>query len=970
VNTKSIVFAVAVLWSLGSSLTQAQTTGSTSGTVTDETGAFLPGVAVELSGPALQGVRRVTTDAQGRFRFVNVPAGGNYSVGASLPGFQPTTKEGLHFYLGQDGTVNLRVKAAISEALTVVGEAPLVDVTKTTTGVNITASQFESLPTARSFQQLTTLAPGVTMEMGDHDDQFANSPSVGSSSAPENNYVIDGLSATDPRYGTSGTNLTMNFVQEVQVMTGGYGAEYGRSTGGVFNVVTKSGGNRFDGDVFAYYRNRGWSPDNVVRRANKQTTTLFNGDTNADFGGSLGGPIVKDKLWFFAAVDPTRRTTYIGGVVDSEGVAAPSTGQKFDADSNIYATKLTWALAPNHSLVATGFGDPTTQDGWLGAANSDPGPALQTARKGSHNLGLRYSGILSPRFLIEASLGRHQQRKELLPASDTGRTVPRQIDETLGEFEHGGFQLVQKDSSTRDAFALKLTNYLGNHELRYGADVEVNRYDANFHELWYLYFGVSDARGGTYIQPRDYSVQGKGTTTNSAFFAQDQWKITSNLTLNLGLRYEEQRLGSARDVAVGESYAEAEACNGDVTACRTVPNLKLKGNWAPRIGLVWDPARNGRSKVYGFYGKFYEAMPLDLNVRAINGETYDIKQMVNPNPSIDSRNWFNPSGSPLAINGTWEEFSHLSLTALTPLDESLKAQYQNEFIVGGEYQFTPVWSASVRLVDRELKRVVEDFGIFTDPSDPLALTGYVIGNPGEGNFGAPFPKPERYYRAVELTLQRAQSNHWQLFSSFVYAKAKGNYEGLYLSGYDQLDPNLTAAYDIPSFLNNGLGPLRSDKPFQFKVHSAYSFPFGLTISEGFFLSAGIPISAQGPEIVNGYGDGTIWLKTRGTEGRTPTYWSLDLHADYRLPVFKKGSRKGLSVIVDAFNVLNRHQVLEVDQDYIFEGMAGIDAWEDPANLDTFGNPKFNASLPASPYYKTPTLYQSPRSVQLGVKLTF
>jgi hypothetical protein len=167
--------------------------------------------------------------------------------------------------------------------------------------------------------------------------------------------------------------------------------------------------------------------------------------------------------------------------------------------------------------------------------------------------------------------------------------------------------------------------------------------------------------------------------------------------------------------------------------------------------------------------------------------------------------------------------------------------------------------------------VIEDFGIFTDPSDPQLLTGYVIGNPSEGAFGAPYEAPKRYYRAVELTLQRAKTNNWQLLTSFVYAKAKGNYEGLYISGYDQLDPNITALYDIPSFLSNAYGTLRADKPYQFKVHGAYTFPFGLTVSEGFFLSAGIPISAQGPEIYNGYGDGTIWMKTRGSRAaRAPT----------------------------------------------------------------------------------------------------
>ena len=266
-----------------------------------------------------------------------------------------------------------------------------------------------------------------------------------------------------------------------------------------------------------------------------------------------------------------------------------------------------------------------------------------------------------------------------------------------------------------------------------------------------------------------------------------------------------------------------------------------------------------------------------------------------------------------------------------------------------------------------MRRIIEDIGTFTDPEDPLALTGYVIGNPGEGFFGAPFDKPSRSYRALELTMQKAFANRWHLNSSFVYARASGNHEGLYMSGYDQLDPNITALYDIPSFLPNSDGRLRADKPYHFKLFAAYAFDWGLTISESFQLSAGVPISAQGPEIVNGYGDGTIFLLPRGSQGRTPAYTNFDLHADYRLPL---GNARNISVIVDIFNVFNQHEVLEADQDYIYEGMDGIEAWEVPSNLDEFGNPKFNANLPSSSFYGTPILFQAPRSVQLGLKFTF
>ena len=962
---RALCLVMCVAWT-GSAFAQGTTTGSITGTLTDQSGAVLPGVTVSLSGPNLQGVRTAVTDDQGVYRFRNIPPGADYTVTASLMGFRDATQQNIYVFLGQEGTINLSLSpAGVTESVTVIAVSPLVDVSQTGTGINITARQFESLPTARGFQQLTTLAPSVTLEMGDHDRRFETSPTVGASSAPENNYIIDGLSVTDPRYGTSGANLTMNFVQEVQVLTGGYQAEYGRSTGGVFNVVTKSGSNAFHGDVFNYYRNRDWTPGDVERRRNKELVTFANRTTSYDFGGSLGGPIKRDKVWFFGAIDPTRSTTYLGGQVEAGSIFGAG-NREYDRDANIYAGKVTWTIVPNHTLVASAFGDPTERNGWLTNPNADPAAALRLEKSGSHNLNVKYNGILSPTWLLDITVGRHFERVELGAATDEGRRVPRQIDETLGQYERGGFQRVQDDKASRDAFAAKFTNVFNNHDIRYGFDVEMNNYNADLQETWYRFFGPAFGFA-SYIQERAYAVQGEGSTINMAWFAQDSWKIASNVQLNLGLRYELQKLDSANDVAIsGESDAEACTAHGE---CRTTDGLTLTKNWAPRLGVSWDPMKNGRSKVYGFWGRFYEAIPLDMNIRAINGERYVIPQHVS-NVPLNSNNWFNPNGSPLANNGPWTVRRTSNLVFVTPLDEDLKSQYEDQLIIGGEYQFGPVWSVGARYVNRELRRIIEDIGTFTDPSDPLALTGYVIGNPGEGFFGAPFDKPKRSYNALELTLQRAYSNNWHLTSSFVYARATGNHEGLYMSGYDQLDPNITALYDIPSFLPNSDGKLRADKPYQFKVFSAYTFDWGLTLSEGLLISAGVPISAQGPEIVNGYGDGTIFLQPRGSQGRTPTFWNFDFHLDYKVPFWGRSAGRGLSVIVDVFNLFNSHEVLEVDQDYIYEGMSGIEAWEVPSNLDAFGNPKFNSSLPRSRFFGTPILFQSPRSVQFGVKLAF
>jgi outer membrane receptor protein involved in Fe transport len=959
-NVGTLLASVAAICILFASPTSAQTTGALAGKVVDATGGIMPGLTVVLSGPSMQGTQSVTTDPNGMFRFRNVPPGTGYTISVKATNFKETKLDNLQVFLGQEGTLKVvMTPASMTETIVVNAGSPLIDVTQTTIGMNITSAQFMALPGLRAFQQLTVLAPTVSLEMGQHDSRLGSSPTVGAASAPENNYIIDGLSATDPRYGTSGANVTMNFISEVQVMTGGYQAEYGRSTGGVFNVITKSGGNQFSGDVFTYLQNKSWSPENVAYRQNKELLTYANRDGNADFGGSLGGPIIKDKLWFFGAYDPSLRTTYLGGQLEN-GQPVPAGARDYTRNSGMYSGKITWTPKTGSTFVFTTFGDPTVRDGWLTNPNADESSALRTEKTGSYNFGGRYTSMLRPSWAFEISAGRHGQRSDLDPSTDIGRTVPRQVDETIGGYEHGGFQRSQRDTATRDAFVAKFTNIFGKHELRYGYDFERNNYNGDLAETWYRYFG-------TYIQERAYSVKGQGTTLNTALFVQDNWRLASNLQLNAGLRYETQRLNSANQVAIaGKSDAEACTVNGE---CRKVNGLTLQGHWAPRIGMVWDPLKNGRSKIYGSWGRYFEAMPLNINIRAINGESYVITKYTNPQPTT-SENWYNPTGNPLSINGTWSVDRVTSLTVTTPLDENLKTQFQDEYVFGGEYQFGDYWTAGARYVHRQLSRIVEDIGTFTDPTDPIALTGYVIGNPGEGFFGAPFDKPVRNFDSVELTLQRRLHKNWQVYSSFVYAKAKGNHEGLYMSGYDQLDPNINALYDIPSFLPNSDGGMRASKPYQFKVHGSYLFNWGLTVSEGFVLSAGVPISAQGPEIVNGYGDGVIFLLPRGSEGRTDMFWNFDLHLDYRLPFLNKNNPRQISLVLDVLNLFNRHGVMEVDQDYIWEGMDGIEAWEVPSNLDAYGNPKYNPSLANSTFYKTPILWQPPRIVQFGVRFIF
>src|SRR5947207_4231620 len=235
-----------------------------------------------------------------------------------------------------------------------------IDVDTTTNGSNVGADQFLNFPTTRSVQGLYNIAPAVTRSGLRDASGRPIDPSVGGSSGPENNYILDGVNTSDPAFGGSGANLPFEFVQEVEIKTGAYGAEYGKSTGGIFNVITKSGGNEFHGDLFGYGTTKG-----LVREVKNFpfTGSAANGFSEVDLGGDIGGPIKKDKLWFFGAFNPQRRTNeYL-----TQTFLLPVTNK---VTTPFYAGKITWAPNQNHIFNFSTFGDFTKQEGFLFRINA------------------------------------------------------------------------------------------------------------------------------------------------------------------------------------------------------------------------------------------------------------------------------------------------------------------------------------------------------------------------------------------------------------------------------------------------------------------------------------------------------------------------------------------------------------------------------------------------------------------------
>src|SRR5437763_3266387 len=279
------ILAAAILLIAASAL--AQTTGSIAGKVTDSSGGSLPGVTVEARSPALQGSRVAVSDLRGDYRLTLLPPG-VYAVSYKLEGFAPERRVGITASLGKETTLDSALKPATSGEITVTAAAPVIDSASTGIGTNLGTRSIETLPTGRNYSSIAQVAPGVSSDANPgNPDQ--NTISVYGSSGAENSFFIDGMNTTNVEYGFQGKELNFEFIREMNVKTGGYEAEYGRSTGGIINVITKSGGNQFTGDVFGYYDSDSLQQSAKSIVSATGTPTAFRRD---DFGLDLGGPIL------------------------------------------------------------------------------------------------------------------------------------------------------------------------------------------------------------------------------------------------------------------------------------------------------------------------------------------------------------------------------------------------------------------------------------------------------------------------------------------------------------------------------------------------------------------------------------------------------------------------------------------------------------------------------------------------------
>ena len=932
-------WCLAVALVIGAVPAAAQTTGGIVGRVTDEQGGALPGVTIEARSPALQGTRTATSDGAGRYRLTLLPPG-TYSVAITLEGFAPENRTTVSVDLDKETTINAALHPAVSESITVTSEVPVIDVTSPAIGTNLDSRAVETLPTGRNYASVVQITPGVSSDANPENTDQSTITAYGSS-GNENVFFIDGVNTTGTEYGFQGKELNFEFIQAVDVKTGGYQAEFGRATGAIINVITKSGGNSFHGDAFGYYDND--SLQRTTQSVSSSTGTVA-GFTKKDYGADLGGFLIKDRIWFFGAYDRVNNTINSlpppppGGTQSGPPIASSST-------HDLAAAKVTFHLTQNQTAIASFFQDPRNDTGAIIDANhtlnGDPLTYEGKRLFGGKDYALRYEGLFGNAWELSGQLARHDEANSIDPATASGNVIEF-IDHGRNLFQTGGFGLIQDKTFKRDFAGGAGTRYFGRHELKLGLEYEketanVTRRSSGGQQIdtfpqangqtvySHFYWTTMDATGYPNFNAPVSALNASPQHHNTTAFLQDHWTALSNLTINAGVRWD-------RQVIIDPQGKTA---------------IDLKKDFAPRLGIVWDPTKDGRSKVFGSYGRYYEEIPMDLVIRSFSFERQ--ARVFNFSPTSTTPD--------PAAEAAVKQTSAIFGGNVEPADPNLHNQYINEYLLGYQREVLPDVAVNIQGIYRNYGQVIEDFLCRTDGT-------YCIGNPGQGimqriftlDFSQTFPapKPKRVYKGIELDLTKRFSHNWQALASYVYSKLDGNYDGTFAPFTNVgAAPNISAAYDYYDFFTNGMnlnritdrGPLSNDRRHQLKLSGIYLTPFKLSVGLSSYYRSGTPVTAYGYSDI--YGRYEFFLTGRGALGRTPSNYDADLHLGYPLPV----GPVTLNFLFDVFNVFNTQRPVLLDERW--------DTKQDDNKKPTPTNPTFG-----KPVLRTP-----PTSLRLGVRLS-
>jgi len=923
--------------------------GTLTGTVTDQQGAAVPGVTVTITNVVTGEPRVFVTDGNGRY-VANDLNPGRYSMAFELSGFARVERTDIAVLLGRTFDVNAQLRVgALTETVQVTAEAtPLVDTRSTLVAHNVTAEEIDRIPKGRSFQSIAMTAPSVNSGLLEGGFQ------VNGASGSENQYTVDGVSTNSLLNGHSRQNTVFEYLQEVQVKTVGIPAEFGGALGGVISAVTKSGGNTFRGEGHYYYLGSGLGAPPVRRLVldpvDDVTVSYYQDkempDHKNEIGGSVGGPIVRDRLFFFGSISPRFATT-----TKEYGFSNGLERGEIKRDQTFMNAYGKVSFATNRLTAYFGaLFTPTTSEGTVPAyTGAGPNFVPTSLEANQPNLTRGYEtdqrnftgnvdiNLTSGTF-VSVKAGRFYDNYNDTGVPNTTPVIYRTTSIGLagvpanlqGAVLFGNTPLVQivnKDTTTQAYVQADFNaafSASGFHTLKIGTGIRRNANDVNqrypggrVDVYWDRTFtssvpGVGAGRGAFgYYEVNDIGTVGEASATIAHLYAQDQWSL-GNLTLNLGVRLENEKIPSFRPDLQENAI-----------------QFGLGDKVAPRLGAAYDLWGDGRMKLFGSYGRYYDWTKYELSRGSFGGDIWTISYRSLDDPSqVFNLNLNNMPGRDLW--GSASGVRDRRVPNFESVDPEIKPMSQDSYSVGAEYQLGPTTVLTANWVHNELVRTIEDIGLLVDGDEV-----YLYANPGEGTATnalvstatPPFeiPKPKRQYDALQLSLNRRFANNWFMGGSYVLSRLYGNYAGIQSSdeirtptqglvfAADQqqtgsefrLGGNANRAWDLDEMMWDARGNLdprgrlATDRPHVVKLYGSYLAPFGTQVGANFYAGSGTPLTTY----VSTINSTEVFVEGRGDMGRTPVLSQTDLLLAHDIRL--NASNHQLRLELNVLNVFNQ-----------------------------------------------------------------
>lgn len=887
---------------VGTAYAQSNTTGSISGRVDSPAGAT---VMIQAVGGGTS--RTVTPDANGRYQALSLPTG-EYNVTLMRGGkVEKSTTATVNISGNFDASFNAAARIEIT------GRASRIDVSNTNSGTTFTAKDLEKIPVAANIGAVLQLAPSAVP--GDPRYGGNNAPSFGGASASENAYYINGFPVTNGLLQIGFSSLPFGSMSEIQILEGGYGAEFGRSTGGVVNMTTKRGTNRME--VGAAVQ---WSPKNL-RSAPKNALYPKNGTASdgkiriysqddtieqVTYSAEVGGPIIKDNLFFYFAAEEGRVNAQETRGVDTSAFNATAGWQERKVTLPKYLAKLDWNITNDHHLEYTGIRDePKDERTYYGfnfanktRNNINGGGVLYksynaatngvSAAKGGDTDIFKYTGNFGQSVTVTAVAGKSKTNQLATPAGYnpalpliTVTDVPVGIAPVSAQafnaslLTAGAFYETQ---SKRLDFEYRLNDQ---HTLRAGFDnVEIEarggevtpggidwRYQSipcatplpgpaapaapvNFATV------VAGVNTCYYVQSAKRDSVSTAGSTQSAQYIEDRWQVTDRLMLSLGLRNEEfENINQSGQVFVKQ-------------------NRQIE----PRIGAAWDMNGNGSTKIFGNLGRYHLQLPTNVALRGAGASLFLDRYYSYTGVNA-------ATGEPTGLTALDVEYSPNNEVG-TPKETSyiaaqdLKSHYQDELAIGIEQAFNKDLNGGFKITYRKLKSSIEDLcddrpfltwaaarGL--NPAYFSSKWSCSSFNPGETNtwnldidgngtketivltpqdlangLGS-FPKTKRTYLALDFYAEHPFDGKWYGKVNYTYSKSRGNTEGQLNSDFGQADPGATLTADHFELTQNADGRLPNDRTHVIKGQAFYNLTSEWSFGANVFLASGRPKSAIG-----------------------------------------------------------------------------------------------------------------------------